>query len=99
MNRFLTQSASTLRRPTGTGISGAPIPYLENIRVMPLMPISDPKVLIEGFETYTDGEYDIKSGDILVINDDHYPVADADLWPGTSHTKPFYHLIVQDKRR
>ena len=80
--RMLTVTAGTKRTPDFTGTKrGEADSYLADLKVSQLLPIS--RELMERaptnspyalFECCCDGDYDIQSGDILVVKNRDYPI-------------------------
>ena len=94
-----TVTANTKR----ASLTGGYAPYLYDLKCMPLAPLDaetrkrlDLNTPHMVFETFVEGSYDIRKGDILVIDSVEYPIRSAAPWPMFSETR--FHLVVEDLR-
>jgi len=110
--RLATVSANTKRPPPiSSGKRGTPALYLLNVRCLPLDTAERQQVRamaarlgqvldapLDMLQTTVDGNYDIKEGDILVVNGTEYPIRNVNdfSWRGSK----FLVLLVeaQDER-
>lgn len=95
-----TNSANTKRSAMSTGYAA----YLYDLPCMQLFPLDmetqqrlDLKTPHVTYQTYFQGEPDIKKGDLLVINDVEYPVKYVAVWPWIDGTTRM-HVVVEDLR-
>ena len=108
-DRFLTETATTLRLPDMTsGVrGGAAAANLSSFDIMPLIPASADVQLRSGldtpftaWETYADGTQDILQGDILVTpatTGSQYIIRGVEPWPW-DNGRTFLHLVLEKLR-
>lgn len=97
---FCTVVASTERNPDSVGgKTGAPVTYLRELRIMPLMPVNPEAVQAlplnsprEAKETFCPAG-DVKEGDWLVIVSQRYVIKSVAEWPWGAG---FLHLVVEE---
>ncbi len=104
---FLTETATTLRLPDMTGVRGGDaVEHLASFAIMPLLPASAEVQLHSNvempyilWETFADGNLDIKQGDTLIVPatiGDPYAIRGVEVWPYQDST--YVHLIVEKLR-
>lgn len=94
-----TIQASTKRASLTTGFAA----YLYDLPCLPLAPLDaqtqqriDLKTPHVTFQTYFQGQPDIRKGDLLVINEVEYPVKYVAPWPFGNDTR--LHVVIEDLR-
>ncbi len=92
--RIMNVSANTKRASVVSGKRGLPALYLTNISCMPLDPIgvSETRERVQRmglnspislFQTVTEGDQDIRTGDILSVGSVDYAIRDIEDWTNT----------------
>jgi len=91
--RMASQSASTKRKAAinvVTGLAGSPAVSLASIMCIPLHPADSATelrvtlnidALTDLLQTFTQGDLDIITGDILVVGGKEYPIRHVQSWP------------------
>lgn len=85
-----------------TGKVGAPVQYLTDLWIVPVMPVTPEMVQMyqiksprESFYTYLEGTPDITEGDTLVAGSTSYSVKAVGSWTNPS---PFLEIIIERVR-
>ena len=97
---FLADTKANTKRAT---LSAGFAAYLYDLPCLPLAPVDsatqqrlDLKTPHVIYETYFQGEPDVKKGDVLVIDDVEFPVKQVVRWPWLNDVR--LHVIVEDLR-
>lgn len=98
-----TVTASTKRIPLTAGKQGAAATEEASIKCWPLAPVDGDTVVRQNlrsayiwWQTFVEGDYDIRNGDILVIGSSEYPIGRCEAWPWMATTR--FRLYVHDVR-
>lgn len=99
-----TVSASTKRAAIVSGKRGTPSVNVAALDCLPLDPVSpelrqtmELETPHELLQTFVEGDYDIKEGDLLVVDAVEYPIKSCAEWTWRDTTQ--FHLILEDLRR
>lgn len=102
MQRQMTVQASTKRNPTVGGQRGVAVLEISSLMITPLDPVTieilermQLKGPIDILQCFTLGTHDIEEGDILVVDDEEYPIRGIAEWP-QRRGDTVYHILVED---
>lgn len=103
-SHLATQTCRIKRVEFTDGRSELPASHLSNVRCTPIMAVDESAItpsrsqsiggaMVNRKQVMIFNNYDIKSGDILVLNSREYPISDVNPW---SVSEPFMVLILND---
>lgn len=103
-SRLARITASTKRPPAiSGGKRGAAVTHISTLKITPLDPVDGDTVrrlnlatTVEVLQTFCESGYDIKDGDVLVVDSVEYPIRAVSDWAFINST--YLHLIVDQQR-